>query len=331
MVDQGVEPEVPPMRVAFLLLLLSRLAVAAPAPLTTEAAAALAAITPDPKPKELSANAHFLVSDEKRHDLFARAIDGVGGMLVGVGTDQVWLLAAWARSEVVIPMDFDQLVVDVQRAYGVAFRAAPGPAEFVAWWTLPEDAAMATAASVWGLEEQASARRGFRAARAMVRRKLAATVALHERRGIRSYLNDQAQYDHLAALWAGGRVHPVRGDLTAKTTMRQIGEASIALGVPVRVLYLSNAEKYFPYSKQFRQNVLGLPFDARTVVLRAQGRGEGNGVEDDGFYIYEVQTGESMRAWLESGKAWNVHVLHRQRRKTDVDGLFLIDSVPPSK
>lgn len=312
-----------------LILLLPSLALASPPPLPAESLRVLAAIEADPKPKELSANSHFLVSDEKRHDLFVSAIDGIGGMLVGVGTDQVWLLAGWARSEIVVPMDFDQLVVDVHMAYGVGFRAAATPADFVAWWALGEDEAMATVASVWPApDDQASARRGFKAARTLVRRKLAATIKLHERLHVSSFLNDQGQYDHIVALWRGSRVHPVRGDLTEKTTMRQIGEAATKLGVPVRVLYLSNAEKYFKYSKQFARNVLGLPFDAKTVVLRAQGRGEGNGVEDDGFYVYEIQTGESMRGWLESGKAWNVHVLHRERRKTATDGLFLIDSLP---
>lgn len=312
------------------------LAVAVPAraelpPLGARAAALLAAIEPDPKPKELSADSHFLVSDEKRHDLFAASIAGVGGALVGVGTDPVYLFAGWARSELVIPMDFDQWVVDLHRAYGVAFHACATPAEFLAFWGLGEPEAMASVAAVWPAEaDQAAARRMFKLARQLVRRKLRATVALHEKLEVASYLNDQAQYDHVRALWRLGRVRPVRGDLTAKTTMQQVGAALTELGVPVRVFYPSNAEKYFPYSKQVVRNYLALPFDERSWVLRTQGRGEDLAVELDGFYVYELQSGLNLRAWFSAPRPpWNVHVLHRARAKTATPGYFTIEALPP--
>lgn len=326
------------MRTLLALTLTALLLPAAPAradlaPLSEEAAGLLAGLQADPKPKELSASSHFLISDEKRHDLFASAVAGAGGALVGVGTDPIYLIAGWARSELVFPMDFDQWVVDLHKAYGVGFRAAATPADFVAWWDLGEAEAMADVAAVWPAEaDQAAARRLFRLGRQLVRRKLRATVALHEKLGVASFVNDQAQYDHVRALWRLGRVRPVRGDLTAKTTVQQIGRITTDLGVPVRVFYPSNAEKYFPFSRQVVRNYLALPFDERSWVLRTQGRGEGNGVEDDGFYIYELQSGANLRAWFSAPRPpWNVHVLHRARKKTAIPGYFTIEALPPAK
>jgi len=287
----------------------------------------LARLEADPHPEDLSGGSHFVVSDERRLDVFRPAVTGRGGTLVGVGTDQIYLLAGWARSDVVVAMDFDQVVVDLHAVYALLLLRAATPDEFVAWWR-PERAAAVRHLIAEGVRdpaERARVRAAFDLSRELVAVKLASTRKLQARHGATSYLSDQSQYDHVAGLVRAGRVRAVRGDLTAQTTMRQIGELARAVGAPVRVLYLSNAEKYFPYSPQYRDNILGLPMDARSIVLRTVGWGPDDAARDDPFYIYVQQSGDDFRAWLERRRPANVRPIVRSKKKTTVHGLYVVE------
>lgn len=297
----------------------------APGTLPVGALELLARIEADPPPENLSKGAHFVVSDERRHDVFRPAIHEVGGMLVGVGTDQVYLLAAWARSEVVVPMDFDQVVVDLHEVYRLLFLHAKTPAEFVAAWDKRKGRLVrALIDTIPGVTRRNAAREAYTLSRGLVATKLANTLKVQQRQRVRSYLNDQAQYDYLVGLVRAGRVRPVRGDLTAQTTMKQIGDVARALHMPVRVLYLSNAEKYFPYSEQYRQNILGLPMDSKTQVLRTVGWGPEDAPRDDPFYIYLTQTGADFRAWLAAAELPSARQITRMKARTTTHGLYVI-------
>ena len=50
---------------------------------------------------------------------------------MGVGTDQNYLIAGWSRPEVLVLMDFDQVVVDLHRVYQLAFLHAESPEAFL--------------------------------------------------------------------------------------------------------------------------------------------------------------------------------------------------------
>ena len=47
------------------------------------------------------------VGNEDHLDLFRPAVKDKGGLYIGVGTDQNYLLGAWARAEALVLMDFD--------------------------------------------------------------------------------------------------------------------------------------------------------------------------------------------------------------------------------
>ena len=100
-------------------------------PFPTEWAETFGEVEPDPKPDKLTRNSHYWVSDEKRHDLFREAIADKGGVFIGLGTDQNYLMAAWAKPEVLIPLDFDQMVVYLHYAFRVAFLNAKTPKQFI--------------------------------------------------------------------------------------------------------------------------------------------------------------------------------------------------------
>lgn len=119
------------MRLVPLLLVLSSSLALAGAPPVPSAFADLPA---DPAPAQIVRGLHYWVSNEDQLELFHPAVKDKQGLYVGVGTDQNYLLAAWARSDTLVLLDFDQSVVDLHRVYRVLFLAAATPGDFLRLW-----------------------------------------------------------------------------------------------------------------------------------------------------------------------------------------------------
>ncbi len=113
-----------------------------------------------------------------------------------------------------------------------------------------------------------------------------------------SFVNEQAQYDRIVALYRSGRVFAVRGDLTGPHTMQAIAAAAKLSGVPMRVLYPSNAEQYFSWKKQYRDNILAFPFDADSVIIRTKACADPKTPKN--CYKYYVQKGVNFQKWMHS-------------------------------
>ncbi len=295
-----------------------------PPPLPPEHVAALAAIRPDPPPKALTLNEHFIVSDEKGHFVFREVVANLGGVFVGVGTNQNYLMAGWARPEVLVLMDFDQYVVDVHAAYIQAFLDNEAPAGFLAAWSAAGEAAMVAKLTAQG-PDGARRARVYERTRARIEDRLRLSARRYSARGVPTFLDDPEQYAYLRALCRGQRVVAVRGDLTADRTMVDIGQAAKTLGLPVRVLYTSNAERYFPYTAGFKRNILAQPFDERSLVLRTAGPGNKPEPTADGHYRYVVQRGLDLQAELPGRHVGSLQRMFvRRQADPKVPGLYVI-------
>lgn len=294
-------------------------------PLRPEARQALAAITPDPPPAKLLNGQHYVVSDEHRPERFREVLEGRGGALVGVGTDQNYLFAGWARPELVWIVDFDQTVVDLHTAYRAFFEHAERPEAFLELWSAGgRERARAAVASV--VSSEAERRRvdyAMRIGRHLVHGRLSNLRARFEADGVPTLLNDDGQYRYVRQLVRSGRFVAVRGDVTGPRTVREVGRTAQRLGIPVRVLYLSNVEQYVRYSPRFRDNVRALPVDGRSVVLRTYHRGPGEG------YVYAVQRTDHFRRWLEQPRIRTLgDMLWRARRPGPAPLLWLSGPAP---
>lgn len=273
--------------------------VPASGPVTGELAALLARLpsehTPDP-------GEHYPVSNEWRHDLFLPSIRDLGGIFVGVGPDQCYTLAAMQGAQLAILVDFDLQVPLVHRMYEVLVGESATPDELVA--RFDEGQARATSGLLErGLAGDARAPailRLFDRHRARWSRYLRA-VRRSTRDGVPgSWLADEALYGRVRALFREGRVVALNGDVTASMTMRSVGRLTRLLELPVRVLYLSNAEQFFPYTRQFAENVGGLAMDERSVVLRTfRASGATYPARDRWHYVVEPLAG--FRARLGEG------------------------------
>jgi len=304
-----------------------------PGPLDPEVARALRQVPYDPLPKQLSADAHFVVSDEKAHWVFRPAVAGLGGALVGVGTDPNYLFAGWAGSELLVLLDFDQVVVDVHAIYRLAFLHNPDIPSFLSAWSPARAREMEDRIreGVASEEDRARILRAFRIARNLIDWRLRGIRKEYRKQGVRTFLDDPDQYRHLRGLFLAERVFAIRGDLTGRKAVREVGRILREARIPLRIYYPSNAEKYFECSPDYRENMRSLPFDDRSVVVRTAGGWGPPENSPDGFYTYLAQRGPDFLAWMEDGVSCGFKRLVSARRPDKAHpGLHWI-ALPPSR
>ncbi len=294
-------------------------------PLDPALAAALAAIAPDPPPPALTNDQHYLVSNERRLDLFAPFARDLRGALVAVGSDQPYLLAGWSRPTLLVALDFDQLVVDLHATYRAAFLSSPDAAAFAAFWRPDaEPRVVAALDATLPAADRPRALAAWHAAHPDVARRLQ-VISRDIAPGAPTFLEDPRQYAHLAALFRAGRVLALRADLTAGGALPALGHALAAHGQTVRLLYLTNAEQYFYYRAPYREGMLALPTDRRTQVLRTL-----PGRPRDWEYV--VQSGENFRAWLRHRRTWSVYAMRQMETDHFVgQTLYRLTARPPAR
>jgi hypothetical protein len=280
----------------------------------------------DPAPKRTTRSNHYVVSNERRHHLFHRAIKDKGGVFTGVGTDQLYIIAGWMKPQILVPMDFDQYVVDLHMIYKVVFISAKTPSQFMTLFQPSQKSKLK------GLIKSAypDAKRYERYVRVLgfslktVANRFKRVKRHYERLKLPVFLTDQASYDFIRKMHQEDRVVPVRGDLTKDKAMQSIAAAARKANLTVRGVYLSNAEQYFPYRQQYRDNFLGMPFDDQSVILRTIPDGK------KGYYYY-TQSGLNFQKWMRAkhiGKVWGM--LHYKTRVAGTGGRgFVIEREPP--
>jgi len=266
----------------------------------------------------------YIVGNEWALEAFHAAVSGLGGGYVGVGPDQAYLLIGWQRPELAWLVDYDPKVLRVHAMYRALVLAAPTRKEFLALFE-PEGAARAIAAIDEHDAPDHILRRLYRNNRDMFRWRLVTVARKLKRQRIPSWLTDDETYGYVRQMIVSGRVRALRVNLLEDEGVHGIAEAARELGVPIRVLYLSNAETYWDeYAAQYRTNVADLPVDERSLVLRTV---LSWAVNKD--YVYFAQPIASYVAWLASPAVKSVlDIVGRkpkaERNKTNyvfVDGL----------
>lgn len=243
-----------------------------PAGLTALDDGSRAKLLAGPHDPPLPVETHYVQSNETRHDLYFPYIEGIGGAFIGVGSDQSFTMMASARSELAFLIDIDYRVVDLHRMYAVMIPAAETPQALVDMWGEADEGTTISflEEALAEADEDARARiiRGYRVGRETVHRHLLRVLGRAVDDEPASWLSDARMYDHVRALYRTGRVRIMPGNLTGGSSLQSIAQSCKALDVPVRVLYMSNAEEYFKYDTQFRANIEALPVDDEGMLLR---------------------------------------------------------------
>jgi len=285
---------------------------------------ALRAVPVDPPPASLARDTHYWVSNEMRHDVVRSSIEHKGGIYMGVGTDQCYLLAGWMRPDMMVLMDFDQAVIHLHNIYRLIFLAAETPERFSELWSF------AGRKDLYGLIKAANPTPAKRRQLHLILEEARPKVAWRFKRmrdiyqplGVPTFLDSPEQYAHLRALFTGDRVFAIRGDLTGKKAMRNLGKVFGENGRTVGLVYLSNAEQYFGYTENFRTNIRSLPLDANSTLFRTRPAGKD--------YVYILQPLENFRRWLEEPHIRGVaYVAPKKSLNVKKRPLVMIDGDPP--
>lgn len=246
---------------------------ASPAPPVAADAATLA--TPAGRPADEpphNVRRHYMWSNERRHDLFFADLTGLGGGYLGVGGDQNYTMAAAAQTQVLWLVDLDAAVVRMHRLYAALLAAAGTPTEFVALLDPARQPAVERAVAAYypqlGEAERSQILAIYHTYRDDLSQHLRKCIEYRWAGRAVTWLGDPTFYEHIRKLAVARLIVPRLGDLTGPSTMQEIAQAARAAGVPLRVLYLSNAESWFHYGREFRRNLDAQPFDDRSLVLR---------------------------------------------------------------
>ncbi len=273
---------------------------------------------------------HYVKSNERRHDTWFPYIQGLGGAFIGVGPDQCYTVAAAQGAELMFLLDIDHMVVDVHNNYEVLIEASETPAQLHERFNASEqDASLALLEEAYADVDAKTKRlrlQTYKASRETIYRHLKHVIERHQGDEKTSWLSNPEYYAHIRTLFQNDRVRVMDGDLTGKDTMISIGVAATKLEVPVRVLYLSNAEEYYRYTPQYVDNVAGLPGDEKSLVLRTIYNKEWE--HADSLWNYQVQPLASYQGYLSDGKARSRNGMFRVatkekvlERTTDVPGV----------
>lgn len=286
---------------------------------------------PDPQPDEIIRNSHYWVSNEYSHFLFRDTIANVGGAYMGVGTDQNYLLAGWARSELIIMLDFDGEIARAHDLYGIAFREATTPDEFLSIWSDDGEKRFADLVPTYypdDAERQRLLLRAYEWGGTTIYARLRRIIRQYGENGIPTFMTSQEDYDYLRNLWLNNRVFAIRGDLTGSLAIQDAAHLLRRHNIPMRVLYTSNAEQYFTFTAEFRRNMLVLPFDEQSWVVRTRPI-TAWGLAPDDDYHYNVQGGLNFQLWMRGSSVSDCQRLMRNRSQTGVVGLSRLEAPLP--
>lgn len=288
----------------------------------------------DPEPEVRNAyrkeneGQHFTTCDELNLHLFEPAVRNVGGAYVGVGSDQAYIFMGWARSEVGWMIDYDPLVIQIHGIYRVFFMAAETPQQFLHFWTREgADEARDAIRRLVAYEPAAAViLQTYNSFRDHINLRLRQSLSLMRKAGVDFYLNDEGDYAHVRAMVMTGRARPMLANLLGDRGMGEIGDASRGLGVPIRVVYLSNVEDYWSYGDAYIANLRKMNFDERSQVLRTLASKKSNG-----DYRYVLQGGLNLLKWLDSGRVKRTRSMFPKGaiRKSEEVQLVTIDHEPP--
>jgi hypothetical protein len=144
-----------------------------------------------------------------------------------------------------------------------------------------------------------------------------------QRAELPSYLTDQDHYDFIKQMLEQRRVRPMVVNLLEQKGLTGIGQASQALGVPIRLFYLSNAEEYWPrYPRAYREILAALPFHDSALVLRTLLIWS---VNTD--YRYNVQPATNYVQWLAQPYIDDVYDITHDRPKAQAEGINFFETV----
>lgn len=289
----------------------------------------LDSITWDVDPEVLNAvlqeneGQHFMYSDELHPELFYDTIKDMGGTYIGIGSDQGYLFTGWQHPTLAFLVDYDPWIVVQHKVYMAFWRSCEDSACLLRLFD-DREAGLAFLTGEAGIAAGLSdkdTQKIYRAGRMSVAKRLRAIRKMPQP----TFMNDPEMFSYIKNLIETGRLRTFQANLLGDLAFKSVADTLNALGAKVTTLYLSNAEQYWPYSKQFKANMLGLPAAENALVMRTSAS---KPINED--YRYSVQPMHVFKAWLEHPKGNTVRAVTKRVRVKDAEDFpFTVDDVMP--
>ena len=303
------------------------------ATVTAEQKAILDAMPEDAEPEKLNAtrkdleDRHYLTGDELHLDLFYPKLKDLGGGYAGVGSDQAYLFIGWQKPDFAWVTDYDPWISDLHESYRAFFDKAENIDEFLALWSPKNIKTTRELLETFHADHprKANILHVFNKASYGIYSRLRKLGRAMKSRDVPSFVTDEAMYQDVRARVRAGRVKAMQCNLLADKCMVGLGEASRKLGVPLRALYVSNAEQYWRYKDQFRANIAAQNFDEKSLFVRTIAIKPANG-----DYHYNLQAGHNFQRWLAADWIRSYHQVAPHVRVADKDTIpFTIQDKEP--
>lgn len=289
----------------------------------------LSSITWDVDPEVLNAvlqeneGQHFMYSDELHPELFYDTIKDMGGTYIGIGSDQGYLFTGWQRPTLAFLVDYDPWIIVQHKVY-MAFWRACEDSDCLLRLFHDREAGLAFLTSQAGIDAGLSdkdSQKIYRAGRMSVAKKLRMIRKMPQK----TFMNDPESFAYIKNLIESGRLRTFQANLLGDLAFKSMADTLNALGAKVTTLYLSNAEQYWAYSQQFKENMLNLPAAENALVMRTSAS---KPINED--YRYSVQPMSVFKAWLRHPKGNTVRAVTKRVRVKDAEEFpFTVDDVMP--
>jgi len=249
-----------------------------------------------------------IISNEDRLELFKGSVENIGGGYVGLGGTQNFLLASWAGSEWMWLFDFTARVVMANRIHVAFLKNAATPREFRDLWSKKSrNRAMEIIDAEFAKDPEIQyAKKTWKVGLGYIPWRFRNLDRVTKKYGYKIWLNDQSYYDRIRNLALQERIIARKGNLNGSVTLLGIAGTAKKMGVPVRIVYLSNAEEYIRnYPEQYRKNFMAMPVDVKSVLLRTTSvyrtlfpwAPDSEISTDKGFH-YNVMPMQAFQEWL---------------------------------
>lgn len=276
------------------------------------------------------------VSNEDRLDLLIPHVQNVGNAYIGVGSEQNLTIAAWAKSDFIYLMDFTQIVVHANEITVLFLKKGEKKEDFIRYWG-KEGEKDALELIQTSLPNPEVYKKVYKQASPFIRKRHRTNLMLSKKYNYRMFQTDDEQYSYIRKLAVEDRIFPLKGNLLGNTTLLGIGNTLKKVGHKVGIIYFSNAEEYFAYPQEFKNSLINLPVDEKSLVVRTISVrrdlfpwSPGSEISTDRGFHYCVQKISNFQKWLSSNKPGlrSLQVMVEGGTVDKKNGITVVDKEP---
>jgi hypothetical protein len=150
-----------------------------------------------------------------------------------------------------------------------------------------------------------------------------------------TFSNKEDDFQFLRKKAVENKIIAVNGDLTGPVTLKDISKRVSQAGLTINVFYTSNAEEYFKFPINFRENIKSMPISEKSVLIRtitagskSMGYPDGEKYPDSFPFHYNYQKLGNLKKWMDYPKEFNIPFLLKYRTNIE-KGFSKIEQDPP--